>query len=317
VGAALDIDGVILRGERALPGAAEALRLLRSHDVPFVFITNGGGISEMRKAQELQSIIGADAGEIVEEQVIVSHSPLKQLVGKFGDKRLLVLGCREEVDVARKYGFKKVVSPHTFAHQHAMEELYPMHSPRGHYHDDEHAQDAIEAIFVMHDPVDWHLEIQICLDVLLGHDPLSSSAGLKQHVPLFNTNDDLVYAGGYSYPRLAQGAFLLALEHLFKQRTNGTELKVERFGKPHRSTLAFAEKLLNEQSGENNGFYKIFMIGDNPPVDIRGANLMGKPWESILLRTGVFRDGEDDEDPSFIFDNILDAVKHITNIQEG
>ncbi len=32
---ALDIDGVLLRGKSALPGATEALRLLQQHRVPF------------------------------------------------------------------------------------------------------------------------------------------------------------------------------------------------------------------------------------------------------------------------------------------
>lgn len=34
------------------------------------------------------------------------------------------------------------------------------------------------------------------------------------------------------------------------------------------------------------------MIGDNPASDIRGANEKG--WESILVRSGVFR-GEDND----------------------
>lgn len=36
------------------------------------------------------------------------------------------------------------------------------------------------------------------------------------------------------------------------------------------------------------------MIGDNPLVDIRGANSVG--WESVLVRTGVFSEGENSVD---------------------
>jgi len=32
------------------------------------------------------------------------------------------------------------------------------------------------------------------------------------------------------------------------------------------------------------------MIGDNPAGDIKGANQMG--WESILVRTGVYKSGD-------------------------
>lgn len=52
------------------------------------------------------------------------------------------------------------------------------------------------------------------------------------------------------------------------------------------------------------------MVGDNPKSDIAGANAYG--WQSILVRTGVFR-GEklnDDENPAhFVADNVLTAVK--------
>jgi len=36
----------------------------------------------------------------------------------------------------------------------------------------------------------------------------------------------------------------------------------------------------------------IYMIGDNPASDIRGANAIG--WPSFLVRTGVFRDADND-----------------------
>ena len=38
------------------------------------------------------------------------------------------------------------------------------------------------------------------------------------------------------------------------------------------------------------------MVGDNPRSDIRGANAAGAPWHSVLVRTGVFRGGENDAD---------------------
>ena len=38
----LDIDGVVKQGDRAVAGAAEALRKLQQQCVPFVFMTNGG-----------------------------------------------------------------------------------------------------------------------------------------------------------------------------------------------------------------------------------------------------------------------------------
>lgn len=64
---------------------------------------------------------------------------------------------------------------------------------------------------------------------------------------------------------------------------------------------------------ESSPFKNIYMVGDNPESDIAGANACG--WNSILLRTGVFKD-EDWEitvhKPNVgLFDNVLDSVKYV------
>lgn len=53
----------------------------------------------------------------------------------------------------------------------------------------------------------------------------------------------------------------------------------------------------------------IYMVGDNPESDIRGANLHG--WDSILVRTGVYKDdhGEPKYKPTTIVDNVLAGVQ--------
>ena len=54
------------------------------------------------------------------------------------------------------------------------------------------------------------------------------------------------------------------------------------------------------------------MIGDNPSADIRGANGAGDPWQSVLVRTGVFNSGakNDPTDPAdFVFDDVGQAVE--------
>jgi ribonucleotide monophosphatase NagD (HAD superfamily) len=56
------------------------------------------------------------------------------------------------------------------------------------------------------------------------------------------------------------------------------------------------------------------MIGDNPSVDIKGANNFG--WNSILVRTGMFQGKNDEENPAkFVVDNVKDAVELIMNIE--
>jgi len=60
-GVVLDIDGVLLRGGSQIPGAKEALKQLSSSHllqnkaerVPYIVMTNGGGVTEHTKAKQL------------------------------------------------------------------------------------------------------------------------------------------------------------------------------------------------------------------------------------------------------------------------
>ncbi|XP_021888648.1 uncharacterized protein YKR070W-like, partial [Carica papaya] len=65
-GIAFDIDGVILRGRLPIGGSPQALRRLygdsasRNLEVPFLFLTNGGGIPESRRAIELTELLNVE-----------------------------------------------------------------------------------------------------------------------------------------------------------------------------------------------------------------------------------------------------------------
>jgi len=59
---------------------------------------------------------------------------------------------------------------------------------------------------------------------------------------------------------------------------------------------------------------RVFMVGDNPESDIRGANEFESPngteWTSVLVKTGVFRDGSKPKyAPKVIVKDALEAVK--------
>ena len=56
------------------------------------------------------------------------------------------------------------------------------------------------------------------------------------------------------------------------------------------------------------------MVGDNPESDIRGANEYlspwGSQWLSILVRSGVYRGGEEPAwTPRVVVDDVWDAVR--------
>ena len=78
--------------------------------------------------------------------------------------------------------------------------------------------------------------------------------------------------------RLAAGSFTETLKFLFRLLT-GTELSVTQYGKPLPVTFRYAMDTLvrwKEASGlGTQPFTKVFMTGDNPPGDVRGANNAG------------------------------------------
>ncbi|CAG8743556.1 16311_t:CDS:2, partial [Racocetra fulgida] len=66
-------------GTKAVPEAKSALRFLDGENklkkkIPFILLTNGGGVTEIKKAEEL------------------THSPMRQLVPMFKDSEVLIIG---------------------------------------------------------------------------------------------------------------------------------------------------------------------------------------------------------------------------------
>ncbi len=59
----------------------------------------------------------------------------------------------------------------------------------------------------------------------------------------------------------------------------------------------------------------MYMIGDNPPVDIKGANNSG--LISILVRTGVFEGSDNDlENPAkYVVNDVKEAAELIINLE--
>ena len=70
-GVLLDIDGVLIRGRNPIPGAREALEMLRQSEIPTVFLTNGGCESEKEAAERLSDKIGFEVGL---SHTIILHS---------------------------------------------------------------------------------------------------------------------------------------------------------------------------------------------------------------------------------------------------
>ncbi|RLN87923.1 hypothetical protein BBJ28_00009193 [Nothophytophthora sp. Chile5] len=196
-----------------------------------------------------------------------------------------------------------------------------------------HHEEPIEAIIVMHDPINWAPEIQVAVDVLIGGDPPGSGRLSGKQTPLFVSNDDFIFSGAYPFPRFAQGtelmdsfwlplyisrAFTKCLKLLYEDLT-GRKLEVTNYGKPHNVTYKcvpfvthYAEDLLNSISGRSEPLKHIYGIGDNPLSDIQGANNAGEKWTSVLVRSGIYDGSKEPEHvPDVTVEGVYEAIQHI------
>ncbi|KAI9800355.1 MAG: hypothetical protein M1825_004125 [Sarcosagium campestre] len=204
----------------------------------------------------------------------------------------------------------------------------------------------IDAMFVFNDPRDWALDAHLILDLLLSRQGLLGTVSSKngdESLPnrgfqqdgqpaLYFSNPDLWWAAAYHLPRLGQGGFREALEGVWAATTggpaNGVHLHKKIIGKPYHDTYAFAEerllshraKLHHSEAGHATAadghvlpLRRVYMVGDNPESDIKGANDFVSPvnadWTSVLVRTGVYTGGQPSWKPKVIVDDVLQAVK--------
>lgn len=201
-------------------------------------------------------------------------------------------------------------------------------------------------MFVLNDPRDWALDLQLMTDLLLSHagylgtySPRNASADLPNcgwqrdgQPPLYFSNADLFWSANYPLPRLGQGAFQASLAGLWRRITGGHELERTSIGKPYGETYRFAERVLAGHRHEvlrvlSRGrrhepgvgqLRRVYMVGDNPESDIAGANghasEHGTEWVSVLVKTGVWsekRGGklEGEFEPKAVVDDVTAAVK--------
>lgn len=333
------IDGVLLRGKKPIKYAKPALDLLNDHRVPFMLLTNGGGTMEKQRTDYLSNAIGVNINPI---QLVQSHTPFKALT-KF--QRVLVVGGPEDKarGVAQKYGFKDVILPVDIVR--ADESIWPFHKysvtelKQWGKDVDLHLR-PFDAIFVFNDPRDMGSDIQIVLDLLnsqhglLGTKRKSIHPLEKPAIPIYFSNDDLLWPSDYKLPRLGQGAFRIIVERLYQELNGSNGLENVILGKPQKVTYDFThnalidwrQKILNDKNliynkdtdlvqvvpelgtaPRTSPFKKVFMIGDNPASDILGAFNYG--WDSCLVRTGVYQDSDPLRvKPTYIVDNVYEAV---------
>ncbi|KAH9858579.1 HAD-like domain-containing protein [Lenzites betulinus] len=342
-----DIDGVLLRGPHLIPAAKSALNMLNGANplgvkIPFILLTNGGGVDEEARRRKLSSELGV---ELESNQILQAHTILKSVAHKYANQHVLVLGGRNDVirKVAEGYGFKHAYT--TLDVLAWKPEAWPFHdlSPeeRASTKPVDFSHTPISAVFVLHDPRNWSLDIQILVDVIrsrgiIGGPYLDSPApggdqalpentlkhgssnapmarGLERKpIDLVFCNPDLLWKSDFPQVRIGQGAFREAFQAVY-QAVTGTTYPYVQYGKPTRETYRYAEDVLKDRLEELHGgrlekMLNVYMVGDNPESDIAGAN--GAGWPSILVRTGVYdpAHGEPTHKPTYIAEDVEEAV---------
>lgn len=304
-------------------------------------MTNGGGKTEEARVADLTEKLDV---QLDTSMLVQSHTPFSKIT-KLHEKTVLVVGgdAGKCAEVARGYGFKHVVTPGDILVSHP--DIWPF----SHVFMDYYKSFAkplpkpiepeskyglkFDAIFVYNDPRDWGLDSTIIIDLLLsrqgvmgtlsaknGDRSLPDNGYLQDGQPmLYFSNPDLWWASSHSLPRLGQGGFRECLAGVWRKVTGGNALKATIIGKPHKTTYRFAEQCLRDHRAELFGtsasktpLKRVYMIGDNPESDIKGANRykssFGSEWSSILVKTGVYTGGTPAEQPTHIAEDVNAAV---------
>lgn len=122
-----------------------------------MFVTNGGGILEAEKARLLSSKLGL---QVDAQQLVLCHTPVRQLVHRFGKQRVLCVGGPSVPGVARAYGFQDVASvADVIADDPRRYPLWKGKVEEVALPGDRHKE--FGAVIVFHDPEDWGPDLQV------------------------------------------------------------------------------------------------------------------------------------------------------------
>eukprot|EP00472_Partenskyella_glossopodia_P006317 CAMPEP_0197525422 /NCGR_PEP_ID=MMETSP1318-20131121/11914_1 /TAXON_ID=552666 /ORGANISM="Partenskyella glossopodia, Strain RCC365" /LENGTH=349 /DNA_ID=CAMNT_0043078811 /DNA_START=346 /DNA_END=1395 /DNA_ORIENTATION=+ len=327
-------------GEYTSVGAT-VLRSIQDAGIPYVLMTNGGGgRTEGQYAKEINQKLqsfGCDGGEcphIPDDRMILSYTPFNADLKHLKDKPVLIVGTPRAMDVAEHYGFQKAMHIKEYCCRHPT--LNPF-GTSGCEKDDcvinpgrGTSEEDFAAILVFTDPENFFEGIQVLTDVLLSSNPEKTEYEPNRRIPVVFSNPDLLWKAQHPHARFGQGAFRLALEVCYKARLQSLglgEQEIEdrlgdfvQYGKPVVSQMRHTKQALVAQEQELGcKISKYYVIGDNPHSDIQGARNMDQiaeekldtRWSGILVRTGVYKDGDDTAGADVVCDDVLGAVKHV------
>ena len=294
---------------------------------------------------------------IDENRMVLSYTPWQsQLAPSLAEGAVLIIGDPKEkvLQVAHNYGIKYAVHYSDYAVKHY--NINPFRGARegGHSHTAvattavSNAEGAkrtacegadelpFEAVLVMCDPYEWYEAVQVGVDVLCSPTPLTVEFDVTvPPMPCHFSNPDVLWKSEHPFPRFGQGAFKIALKALYMERMRFLRIPQEtideriaairQWGKPTDATFRFVEQRLRELAPMPHATTeRFYMVGDNPTSDIEGtrrSNIVHKStstsWDGVLVRTGVYKSGDETNGATVVVDGIGDAVDWIIEREKG
>lgn len=346
IGFVFDIDGVLLKGKKRIAEATEVITYLTKNKIPFILLTNGGGMTEKKRIDFINETLQLHETPIHEDQLIQAHTPMRTLIPHH--KRVLVLGGPKDDtrEVAESYGFEEVLRPVDLIR--ANPTIWPYHM----YTDEQIEKwgkdpkeskldvdgdgpnEPIDSILCFNDSRELGSDLQVALELLnseggvLGTRRTEKSS--KPAIPIIFSNNDFLWSNEYKLPRFAMGALKIAILTIY-EKINGLPLEQLTLGKPEKVCYDYAHHVLidwrkvvcgEKKPGNpslpelnsapiNTPFKQVYMVGDNPESDITGGNNYN--WGSILVRTGVYTEGDFERYP----EQSRPSLGIFANVKEG
>ncbi|ODQ48568.1 hypothetical protein PICMEDRAFT_70194 [Pichia membranifaciens NRRL Y-2026] len=348
IGFVFDIDGVLLKGKKRIAEATEIITYLSKKKIPFILLTNGGGMTEKKRIDFINMTLQLTETPIHEDQLIQAHTPMKTLIPHH--KRVLICGGpKDDVrEVAEGYGFEDVIRPVDLIR--ANPTIWPYHM-----FTDEQIEEwgrdpasskldvdgtgcgenlPIDSVLCFNDSRAIGAELQVILDLLNSEDGVLGTRRTyksgKPSIPIVFSNNDFLWSNEYKQPRFAMGALKIAVLTIY-EKINGQKLEQLTLGKPEKVCYDYAHHILidwrkvllgEKQPGNlclpqlndppiNTPFKKVYMVGDNPESDITGGNNYN--WGTILVRTGVYQEGDFERNP----ETSRPSLGIFPNVKEG
>ncbi|KAL8611311.1 hypothetical protein ACOMHN_013742 [Nucella lapillus] len=305
-GILFDVDGVLARGSQPLEAAKRAMNKLKDPRgqlrVPCAFVTNACNRSH-DKARQIGNWFDL---QVPPEQVIHAPTPAK-LLKDLHDKFTLVIGQEHRLDIALDLGF------HNLCTMEDVMEAYPLldmvdHQKRVRVAKGDYKENPdfprVEVVLMIGEPTHWESSLQLLLDLLLTEGKPTQAPPDVHNVPqitLIACSMDLVFMAEACMPRFGHGAFLLCMEALYKKVTGHDLHYTSLVGKPCEITYRFAEHTIchiAKRMGFKKPIKRLYFFGDNPHVDIMGANLYDRyiKQKSTTITTATFNNNNSSDD---------------------